>query len=256
VTQEIRHFSRDELPLAVVLVIDRSSSVAPVLDRLRRAANETLSQLKPGDQVALYSFAASPERLQELTTDRQAIADSIATIRAGGGTNINDALFDAALYLGREAPMRRHAIILISDNQPTVKGYTDESQVIRTALEAETVIYSIKVAAEDCSPRGIFAPLSLPGSGPVGRITGETGGEIFDTKKVGSVESAMQAVISRLKLRFTLGYHSTNQRRDGAFRKIDIRLTDKEALAGHFTVYARRGYYAPKRDGANSDNSQ
>ncbi len=248
VEQEIRHFSRDELPLAVALVIDRSGSVAPVMDRLRRAAYETLSQLKSGDQVALFDFAERAERLEDLTADRQVIADGIATIQAGGGTNIKDALFDAAGYLGREAPARRHAIILISDNQETVSSRADESEVIRTALETESVIYSIKV--QDRSPFGVLAhPVPMPGSGAVKKITRETGGEIFDTKEMGSVESAMQAVISRLKLRFTLGYQSTNKRQDGAFRRIEVRLTNQEALARHFTVYARRGYYAPKPGG-------
>jgi Ca-activated chloride channel family protein len=245
VEQEIRHFSRDELPLAVALVIDRTGSVAPVIDRLRRAAYETLSQLKAGDQVALFAFAERPERLDDLTADRQVIADRIATIQASGATNINDALYEAALYLGREAPMRRHVIILISDNQHNYTGFADENAVIRTALETESVIYSIKV--EDRLGLAMLAhPVPMPGGGPVKKITRETGGEIFDTKEMGSVESAMQAVVSRLKLRFTLGYQSTNKRRDGAFRQIDVRLTNKEALASHFTVYARRGYYAPR----------
>lgn len=245
VAQEILHFSRDELPLAVALVIDRSGSVAPFMDRLRRAAYETLSQLKAGDQVALFAFAAGTERLEDLTTDRQAIASSISTIQAEGGTNIKDALFDAAAYLGREAPGRRHAIILISDNQETVSSRADESQVTRTALETESVIYSIKVQARSLLDR-LSHPVALQGSGSVKRITQETGGEIFDTKEMGSVESAMQAVISRLKLRFTLGYQSTNQRRDDAFRRLDVRLTKSEALPPGLTVFARRGYYAAK----------
>jgi Ca-activated chloride channel family protein len=245
VEQEIRHFSRDELPLAVALVIDRTGSVAPVIDRLRRAAYETLTQLKAGDQVALFAFAERPERLEDLTADRQVIADSIATIEARGRTNINDALYEAAAYLGREAPTRRHAIILISDNLHNYDGFANESAVVRTALETESVIYSIKV--EDRSVLGILAqPVPISGSGPVKRITRETGGEIFDAKQLGSVEAAMQAVVSRLKLRFTLGYQSTNKQRDGAYRKIEVRLTNKEALARGCTVYARRGYYAPR----------
>jgi Ca-activated chloride channel family protein len=243
VKQEVRHFSRDELPLAVALVIDRTGSVAPFMDRLRRAAYETLSQLKAGDQVALFAFAERPERLEDLTTEREVIANSIATIQASGATNINDALYEAAAYLGREAPERRHAIILISDNQHNFNGFADERAVIRTALETESVVYSIKV--QDRSPLSVLAqPIPMRGSGVVKTITRETGGEIFDIKEMGSVESAMQAVVSRLKLRFTLGYQSTNKRRDGAFRKIEVRVTKKEASG--FTVYARRGYYAPR----------
>jgi hypothetical protein len=56
----------------------------------------------------------------------------------------------------------------------------------------------------------------------------------------------MQAVISRLKLRFTIGYQSRNTLHDGAFRRISVRLTDKAGSAGPFTVYHRRGYYAPR----------
>lgn len=76
--QKIQHFSRDELPLALALVVDRSGSVAPFLNELRHAAYETLRQLKPGDEVALFTFAHDVERLEDLTTDRQRIADSIA----------------------------------------------------------------------------------------------------------------------------------------------------------------------------------
>ena len=53
-------------------------------------------------------------------------------------------------------------------------------------------------------------------------------------------------MISRLKLRYTIGYQSTNKERDGAFRKIDVRLVDRFGRAGNdYSVHSRRGYYAP-----------
>jgi Ca-activated chloride channel homolog len=247
--QEIVQFSRDELPLAVALVLDRSGSMGPVLRQVRDAAYDTLSQLKPNDQVALFAFASSSKRLEDLTTDRQRITDDIAGIYAGGGTNITDALFDAALYLGRAAPNRRHAVILVSDNDGTVQGFASDKDVIRMALETETSIYSIKVKAGGTS-RALSLPLALPnalpGTGSVPKMARETGGEVIDTHTTGSVQSAMAMVIARLKQRYTLGYSSTNRRRDGSFRQIDIRVADGSASASaRYTVYARRGYYAP-----------
>ena len=249
VEQQISHFSRDELPLAVALVVDRSGSMGPVLRQLRDAAYDTLSQLKPNDQVALFAFASTSRRLEDLTADRQRIADDIAGIYTGGGTNITDALFDAALYLGRAAPNRRHAVILVSDNDGTVQGYASEKDVIRMALETETSIYSIKVKAAGPS-RALSLPLALPnalpGTGSVPKMARETGGEVIDTHTAGSVQSAMATVIARLKQRYTLGYNSTNRRRDGGFRKIDIRVADGSiSLPQRYTVYARPGYYAP-----------
>jgi Ca-activated chloride channel family protein len=243
--QEIRHFSRDELPLAVALVVDRSGSIAPVLRELHQAAYDTLSQLKSEDKVALFAFDAHPERLELLTTDRERIAERITSIGAGGGTNLTDALYEAARYLGQAAHGRRHAIILVSDNQPTVRGYAGGGEVIRLALETETIIYSVRIGVERL--RGILgAPVWIPGAGSVNKIMGETGGEIIDAAAVGSLRGAMAAVIARLKQRYTLGYQSTNTRRDGAFRKIEVRLADQLQNAGQkYRVYARRGYYAP-----------
>ena len=248
VEQQIDYFSRDELPLAVALVVDRSGSMGPVLRQLRDAAYDALSQLKPNDEVALFAFSGGSKRLEDLTADRQRIADDIAGIYTGGGTNITDALFDAAIYLGRAAPNRRHAVILVSDNDATVAGYASEKNVIRMALQTETSIYSIKVKAPGSS-RALSLPLALSnaGAGSVPKMARETGGEVIDTHTASSVQSAMAIVIARLKQRYTLGYTSTNRRHDGSFRKIDIRVAD---ASQRYTVHARPGYYAPAEHAA------
>jgi len=254
--QQIGYFSRDELPLAVALVLDCSGSMGPVLKQLHRVAFDTLSSLKPDDQVALFDFAARAEMLVGLTRNRQRIADHIATIHAGGGTVIPDALYEAALYLARAAPQRRHAIILVSDNENTLKGYADESRVIRQALESEAVIYSIRVE-EGSHPQSMYVLLPIFREVSVPRITHETGGEVIDARNIDSIRSAMATAISRLKQRYSLGYYSTNRRHDGAFREIEIRVTDGSTDSQRkYTVYARRGYYALSDDASSLDPAQ
>jgi len=253
VEQRVDYFSRDELPLAVALVLDCSGSMGPVLKQLHRAAFDTLSSLKPDDQVALFDFAARAEMLVGLTRNRQRITDAIEAIRAGGGTVIPDALFEAAHYLARAAPDRRHAIILVSDNENTLKGYTDENRVIRQALESEAVIYSIRVE-QGLHPHSMYVLLPTFRDVSVPRITHETGGEVIDAKNLDSIRSAMATAISRLKQRYSLGYYSTNRRHDGAFREIEIRITDGSIDSQRkYTVYARRGYYASTEDATSLD---
>jgi Ca-activated chloride channel homolog len=250
IEQEIQSFSRDELPLALALVIDRSGSVAPYMSEIRQAAYKALSQLKHGDQVALFTFAGEVQRLEDLTTNRQKIADRISEIRAGGGTNIVDGLFDAVNYLSLVAPDRRRAVILISDNQATTRPRMSQDQLVRFAMESETVIYSVKTPGE-AAPVTMRVPLWLGGFGSVSKITEETGGEIIDVSTTGSLDAAMGAVISRLKLRYTLGYQSTNKAGDGAFRRIDVRLSDRFGRPNSdYSVNARRGYYAGAENAA------
>ncbi|MGH9804150.1 MAG: VWA domain-containing protein, partial [Candidatus Acidiferrales bacterium] len=250
VAQQIRHFSRDELPLAVALVVDRSGSVAPFMPELRRAAYQTLSHLKRGDEVALFAFDSDVDRLEELTTDRRRIAERIARIQAGGGTNITDALAAAAQYLALAAPDRRRAVILISDNEETVRGHSSQSRLIRLALEYEVVIYSVKTPGAP-TPLTMRVPNWLGGLSSVRAITKETGGEIIDVARVGSLEAALAAVVGRLKTRYTLGYQSTNKTSDGGFRRIEVRLADRFGRAERdYSVIARSGYYAPRESRA------
>ena len=243
VEQRISYFSRDELPLAVALLVDGSSSISPMLGELHHAAYDTLSQLKPEDQVALYAFAAQPERLVDLTTDRKSIADGIMGIGSTGGTNIADALHEAIDYLGQEARDRRHAVIMISDNQPTAKGEFSGDDVIRRALETQTIIYSVRVG-RDRLEGTIDEPGWIPGARWINKIMLETGGEIIDMAAEGSAQKAMAAVIERLKQRYTLGYQSSNLHPDRAFRSIDVRLSDRAQNSKHpYKIFARHGYY-------------
>ena len=243
VKQELQTVSRDELPLAIALVIDRSGSEAPYIYELRRIAERTLEELKTDDEVALFSFAGDVTRIKDLTTDRRTIADGIDSIRAGGGTNIVDALYESASYLAKAAPDRRHAIILISDNQATVSPRVSEAETIKVAMESETVVYSIKTQGEN-RPLALDLPALLAGAGPVAKITRETGGDIINATNVASFNLALDSVISHLRLRYCLGYYPSNTS-TGSFHSIVVRLTDRLGKAGSdYFIHARRGYYA------------
>ena len=244
VLQEIQSFSRDELPLAVALVVDRSGSVAPYISELRRIAGEALNQLKPKDEVCLFSFAQTVERLEDLTTNRRRIADALDRIRAGGGTDITDAIHDAVNYLALVAPGRRHAIILVSDNQQTVDPQASEYETIRKAMETETVVYSLKTSGESIPLAGQL-PAILSGAGNVGKITQETGGEVINVNRASSLDNALEAVISRLRMRYSFGYYPSGTAQGGMFHEIKVRLTEKHGKAGSdYFMHAKRGYYA------------
>jgi Mg-chelatase subunit ChlD len=168
----IQFFSRDQLPLAVALVIDRSGSVAPLMNDVQNAAYQALKLLKPGDEVCLFSFSGNVELLEELTEDRQRVANHIGRIQAGGGTAIVDAISEALHYLEATAPDRRGAVILISDNIEGRSNATVE-HAISFALESEASIYSVKVGN---GAGGVFGiprfPASrfrdFPATGPMG----------------------------------------------------------------------------------------
>lgn len=242
--QEIRAFSHEELPLAVALVIDNSSSIVAALEELRAGALDTLSLLKPADQVAIFSFGEKPEMVEGLTSDHEALSVDLWALSPYGGTAIDDALYDAALYLGRTAPDRRRAVILVSDNEPSDGQTRDVPQVVRAAQQSGTPIYSVRVGYLQHS-RTFFLTHPEPRLHDVEKICRQTGGEMIDTRNGTSVTAAMETILRWLKQGYTLGYSPTNKRRDGTYRSIEVRLNDRgDARTHKYTIYAREGYHA------------
>jgi Ca-activated chloride channel homolog len=240
--QELARFSRDELPLAVGLVVDCSGSVAPYIAELRKIAVRALSQLKPQDEVCLFSFAGDVQLLEDLTTDRRRVAEAIDRIRAGGNTDIVDALHESVVHLSRGAPDRRHAIILISDNQQTAHPQASEMEVVTAALETDTVVYSLKTQGVP-TQLGNQLPSLLFGDA-VTKIARESGGEVIKVAQVYSMHGALGTIISRLRTRYSLGYYPSSSK-NAAFHSITVRLSDHFGKAGSdYFIHAKRGYYA------------
>ncbi len=242
VLQEIATLSRDELPLAVALVVDRSGSVGPYIAELRKIASQTLEQLKQQDEVCLFSFAADVQRMEDLTTDRKRIARALDRIHAGGSTNIMDALHDAVSYLSAVAPDRRHAIILVSDNQQTANPRASERETITKMLETDTVVYSLKTQGSALQI-GMQLPSVIFGDS-VKKVAQETGGEVIQVTQVASMNAALAGVISRLRTRYSIGYYPSGGSQSGSFHEITVRLDEKYGNPGRdYFIQAKRGYY-------------
>ena len=243
--QTIAAFSHEELPLAVALVIDNSSSIMAALQQLRAGALDTLALLKPDDEVAIFSFGEKPEMVEGLTSNHEALSVDLWALSPYGGTALTDGLYEAANYLGREAPERRRAVILVSDNEASDEEKRSLAEVVRAAQQAGTPIYSIKVDYLQHS-RGFFLTHKEVRLHDVERICQQTGGTMIDTRNGTSVSEAMETILNWLKQGYTLGYSPTNKREDGTYRTIEVRLDDRtQAHARKYSVYTRPGYFAP-----------
>jgi len=250
--QKIEHFSRDELPLAVALVVDLSGSLQPFLKPLRYATLTALRTLKAQDEVALLAFSHEVELLEDLTRDKRAVSDHLEYITAEGSTNINDALYLAAEYLRKQAPQSRRVVVLVSDNVATDPGKASPEQVIEQALEADAAIYGIKVPGRNPAGARIGRRLGGHELVNVNKVAAATGGEVFDVEKEGSLFLAFQTVIERLKTRYTLGFYPTNDLLDGRFRRLEVKLHHSWGANGNdYSILAKRGYYAPRARRAN-----
>ncbi len=243
VVQKLDVFSRDELPLNVALVLDLSDSIGPFLGPLRDAANTALATLKADDEVALFTFSTEAELRVPFTKDKSRIADQINGFKAGGATNINDGIFVAAQYLLKTPPNGRRVIILISDDVGTDAGGQGTKDIVTEAIAADTVLYNLKIPGYN-PPSTLFAASMIPGLVNIRKVMDQTGGEIFDVKDVANLEAVFQALIERIKTRYTLGFYTTASGAEGKPHKLDVVLAPSFGKKGRdYVMLAKSGYY-------------
>ena len=239
VAQQAIFLSRDQLPLSVALVVDRSPSIAPYLRQLQSAALSALKSLKTGDQAVLFAFDRDPARLSDLTQDFSVIAEKIGRIDIGQATNISDSIYDAAYYLREQAVNRRRAIILVSDNYQTVISAHTWSGALQEALEAGATLYSVETPGDQ---RGQF------GESPdqVHTIARQTGGQVLEAGGSAALAKALDQTMSNLRLQYTIGFTPSDRGIEGTFHPLFVNLKTED-LCSDCKVQARRGYYAGVR---------
>jgi len=236
VPQQIAFFGGEAaLPLRLVVLFDTSLSVKGRLEFEKQAvARFFRSVMRPRDLAALISVSTEPVLRQSFTEDVAQLTNAVRGLKAEGATALYDALLMAAEYL---APVEgRRAIVILSDGRDTVSRAT-LGQVLRRVQEVDAVIYAINVEE----------PLSanvreLIGETALELLARQTGGEVFSPAQVEELDPIFARLVEQLRTQYVLGFYSTNEARDGAFRRLTVRVKRDGVIAR-----AREGYYAPRR---------
>jgi len=112
--QTITTFAEGAFPLTVALGVDRSLSMAGEPLRLaRRAAQEFLRQLRPGDRSMVVAISADADVVAPLDAPRSAQLEAVAALDAWSTTALRDAVVKSLDRLAPESG--RQALVVFSD---------------------------------------------------------------------------------------------------------------------------------------------
>lgn len=258
--QEIKYFTREtDLPLTLGLLVDVSASQERMIDDERRAASQFFAEvLRKKDMAYLISFGAEAELLQDSTESPKLLQSALNELRLNvqvGGLHPGPVptmsqpkgtiLYDA-VYLAANEKMKgevgRKAIVIITDGVDQGSRYKVET-AIEAAQKTDSIIYSI----EYYDPRAYGGGFMIGGSGGEGvlrRMSEETGGHMYRVDRNHSLHEIFQQLQDELRSQYSLAYTPTNGKRDGTFRRIEIRADNKE-----YKVQTRKGYYATEGEG-------
>lgn len=237
--QAIRHFSTEDVPVSLGILLDVSGSMKGKIERAREAALEFLKAANPQDEFFLIGFSDGPQVLRDFTSADGDIPAAMIFASPKGQTALLD-----AIYLGfakmREARYQRRALLIISDGGDNHSRYTG-SEIRNLAKEANVAIYSIGIFDRYCPTEE-----ELLGPELLATIAAVSGGRSYTVDNPNYLPAVAERVGTELRNQYVLAYRPENSAHDGKWHKIKVRLRLPRGFPP-LHIFAKTGYYAPAR---------
>lgn len=252
--QTTKYFTREtNLPLTLGLLVDVSGSQETLIPQEKHAAGQFFDQvLRKKDMAFLISFGSDAELLQDATSSTSLLKRGLEGLRLSasvGGLHPSPVptahkpkgtiLYDA-VYLAANEKLKnevgRKAIVLITDGMDYGSTYKLRD-AIEMAHRADTMIYSIYYVDQ----RAYYGGFGGASDSDLKKMSEETGGRLFHVGRNSTLEDIFRQIQEEMRSQYALAYSPTNDKRDGSFRKLEIKTNDKS-----LKVQARKGYYASK----------
>ncbi|MFO7695423.1 MAG: VWA domain-containing protein [Vicinamibacterales bacterium] len=241
VKQEVGYFSRASLFLSVSLLLDSSASMDDKMRTTQEAASGFVQTLRPEDQAQVIDFDSRVNVVAPFTSSKADLDKAIRSTVPGGSTSLFTAIYIALRELKKTEvrgveDLRRRAVIVLSDGEDT-SSLVSYDEVLELAKRSETAIYAIGIRSKETKGAGRASGQS---DFALRQLTTQTGGRVFFPSSADELKSIYALISEELSSQYLVGYTSVNPKRDGAWRRIIVRVARPGA-----TARTRMGYYAP-----------
>ena len=236
VKQAVVAFSRENLPLRMVILLDTSYSMFMKMPLAQEAAIRFVRSLKPEDRFKVVEFNDRVMTLVDFTSDLQQVTDAIRRTSPAGATSLYNALYISLRGLARERDgVERQAIVVLSDGADT-RSLVSFDNVLELAQETDVLIYTISLRG---SPDDLEKQKYSNAKYELEELASETGAVSYSPESIGDLAGVYERIATELKSQYNLGYVSSRGVADGRWRTLQILCDYPNAR-----VRTRSGYFA------------
>jgi Ca-activated chloride channel family protein len=227
-------------PMHLGLMLDASGSMQTDMKLAQGAAIKFLNMLPAARDITLVDFDTQVRITTYPQADFARLIERIRQRKPDGWTALYDAL---GTYLdGADGLDGRKVMVMYTDGMDS-KSAISFSETLTLLKASNVTVYAIGLVQNTGSYRQVLQ-MTLR------QLTEVTGGQAFFPSEMKDVESAYDKVLAEIKGQYHLGYQSTNTVRDGAWRKVEIRLKRSD-----LRIRSRKGYYGPYKPASLSSGT-
>jgi Ca-activated chloride channel homolog len=240
--QTIRYFTEGDkgdtpLPLHIGLLFDTSGSMGEDIKLARTAAVKFVNKLPHAEDVTLVDFDTEVRVARYSQAELPRLIERIRMRRPDGWTALYDAV---GIYMnGAQDQDGRKVLVLYTDGGDT-RSSVSWGDVVDMLKASDVTVYSIGFLEHQAPSSRADQRMRLE------QMARTTGGTAHFPYSAEQLEAVYDKIVEELAARYTLGYLSTNERADGHWRDVKVRV--KRPDLKDFKIRTRSGYFAPYRE--------
>jgi VWFA-related protein len=230
--QATTSFHRDDVPVAMGIVIDNSGSMREKRDKVNQAVLNLIRASNPNDEIFVVNFSQDSYLDQDFTSDINLLQQALQKVSAQGSTALYDAIAASSVHLKNNTRVDRKVLLVITDGRDNASQETLQEATRRLQQQNGPTLYAIGLLGDE---------LPQSETGALQSLADSTGGVAFFPKNLDDVDGITRTVAHDIRSQYTIGYKSTNPNQTGGYRRIQV--TAQAPGYRNLTVRTRSGYY-------------
>jgi VWFA-related protein len=220
------------------LLLDVSESMGDDIKFTKTASIKFLNTLVDAVDITMVDFDTQVRVARYGQNEFARLIERIRQQKASGWTALYDAI---GVYLDGAAGQEGRKIMLLytdgGDNRSAIRF----NELLDLLKASDVTVYAIGELEHQSSSSKIVQ------RGVLQQIADATGGQAFFPTDVKDLDAVYDKVLAAIRAQYTIGYLSTNDKADGAWRKVEIKVTRKD----DYRTRSRKGYFAPYKSAAD-----
>jgi Ca-activated chloride channel homolog len=230
VPQTITSFRREDIPVAMGIVVDNSGSMRDKREKVNQAVLNLIRASNPQDEIFVVNFSENPYLDQDFTSDENLLRAALHQVSMRGSTALYDAVVASSAHLN-QAHLDKKALLVITDGQDNMSRETLQEASRRLEQADGPTLYSIGL-------------LGLRGQGreALQSLSEETGGVAYFPGSLDEVDNITRTIAHDIRSQYLIAYKPQNQNEKPGYSS--VRIEANAPGYGKLTVRTKTGYYA------------
>jgi Ca-activated chloride channel homolog len=232
VPQTITSFRREDVPVAMGIVIDNSGSMRDKRTAVNDAVMDLIQASNSEDEVFVVNFSQNYYLDQDFTSNANLLRAALHQVTMKGSTALYDAIVASAVHLENNPRLQKKVLLVITDGQDNMSQDTLEEAARQVERANGPILYAIGLTGSGLSNQGRAA---------LQELADRTGGVAFFPDTLADVNTIAREIARDVRSQYIIAYRPRKQGEKPSFQSIRV---DAHAPGyAHLIVRTQSGYF-------------